>query len=280
MKQSDHPLISIIVPTRNSAKFLQVCLDSIKAQKYPNIELLIVDNHSNDKTLDIAKEYTKDVYTHGPERSAQVNYGVTKAKGDWIYKVDSDFVLDPNVVTECVAKAQEGYDAIVVHNSPDVRVSWIAKIRKFEVDMYKYDLTHSSARFIRKDVYQAIDGFNEAITFGEDYDIQNRLNRAGYKTGFVQAEALHLGEPKKFLPHLKKYYDYGKNAVNYKRQNTEESKQQLAFFRSVYLKNWKTFVRHPIKSIEFITYSVFKYAAGGFGYFIGVLSQKKGQAIA
>jgi glycosyltransferase involved in cell wall biosynthesis len=264
MKQ---PLVSVIVPTYNSTRFLVRCLDSIRLQTYKNIELIVVDNNSTDDTKDIAKRYTKHVFNKGPERSAQVNFGVTKASGEFIYKVDSDFELDPNVIEQCIDKAAEGFDAIVVHNTPDTSVGWVAKIRKFEVDMYKYDLTHSSARFVRKDVYQNIGGFNEKITAGEDYDFQNKLTRSGYKTGFVDAEALHLGEPKSFWKHMKKFYAYGKDFTNYKLNNQKESKSQLSFIRSVYVKHWQKFLRHPITGYGFIIYNFYKYGFGAMGYF-------------
>lgn len=272
MKQ---PLVSVIVPTYNSAQLLELCLGSINQQTYKNIELIVVDNNSADNTKEIAKRYTGNVFNRGPERSAQVNYGVQKAKGEYIYKVDSDFILEPEVVQQCVAGAAKGYDAVVVHNSPDTRVSWIAKIRKFEVDMYKYDITHSSARFVRKDVYQAVGGFNEKITAGEDYDFQNKLNRAGYRTGFVDAEALHLGEPKNFWKHMKKYYNYGKDFVHYKQQNQEESKDQLKFGRSVYFKHWRKFFRHPLLGSGFLVYNFFKFGFGGLGFMAGRLNEGK-----
>lgn len=137
MKGKTEPLVSVIVPTKNSAEFLEACLNSIKAQTYKNIEIIVVDNFSTDDTPQIANKYADKFYQKGPERSAQVNYGVEKSKGSFIYKVDSDFTLDKNVIQQCIDKIREGYDAIVVHNTPDETVSWIAKIRKFEVDMYK-----------------------------------------------------------------------------------------------------------------------------------------------
>jgi glycosyltransferase involved in cell wall biosynthesis len=277
MTSAHEPLVSIIVPTKNSATLLRACLQSVRDQTYPHIELILVDNHSTDDTQRIAEEYGATVYTKGPERSAQVNYGVSKAKGSWVYKIDSDFVLEPTVVAECIAKAAEGYDAVVVHNSPDVRVSWIARVRKFEVDMYKYDITHSSARFVRKEVYEAVGGFNEKVTAGEDYDFQNKLNRGGYKTGFIDAEALHLGEPRQLWAHLKKYYDYGRDFVNYHAANPEESKSQLAFGRSVYRRHWKKFIRHPFEALRFIFYNLLKFGFGGAGFAAGKISQKKGQ---
>src|ERR1017187_11037104 len=113
------PLVSVIVPTKNSSEFLRACLISVRKQNYKQIERIVVDNYSTDDTLAIAKRYARKCITHGPERSAQVNYGVSNAKGEYIYKVDSDFILDKSVVKQCVNKALEGFDAVVVHNSPD-----------------------------------------------------------------------------------------------------------------------------------------------------------------
>jgi len=262
----EEPLVSVIIPTKNSERTLDKCLKSVKNQTYPNIEIIVVDNNSIDKTKEIAKKYTDKVYNRGPERSAQTNYGVKKASSKYVYKIDSDFVLDKEVVSQCINKVREGFDAVVVHNTPYTKVSWIAKVRKFEVDMYKYDITHSSARFVKKKVYNDIGGFNEEITAGEDYDFQNKLNRYGYKTGFIEAEALHLGEPKHLIPHLKKYFDYGKDFVNYAKENKEESSKQLGLFRSVYFNHWKKFIKNPFMTIIFIVYMGLKYLAGGLGF--------------
>jgi len=269
----NNPLVSVIIPTRNSAKTLAACLQSIKRQTYKNIELIVVDNNSIDQTKKIAVKYTDKVFNKGPERSAQVNFGVSQAKGLYVYKVDSDFILEKDVISQCMKKIKEGFDAVIVHNSPDVTISWIAKIRKFEVDMYKYDITHSSARFLKKEAYNQIGGFNEIITAGEDYDFQNKLNRYGLKTGFIDAEALHLGEPTSFWKHMKKYYKYGKDFVNYKDKNKQESKKQLVFFRKVYIKNWKLFLLHPILSVGFIIYNFCKFGFGGMGYLVGKIGK-------
>jgi GT2 family glycosyltransferase len=135
--------------------------------------------------------------------------------------------------------------------------------------MYKFDMTHSSARFVSKEVFKKIGGFNEKITAGEDYDFQNRLNRGGYKTCFIDAEAVHLGEPTRLWKHMKKYYDYGRNFVYYRAENREESKKQLSFFRGVYFRNWRKFLRHPILGAGFFLYNFLKYVAGGLGYVWG-----------
>ena len=78
------------------------CLDSIKNQDYENTEIIVVDNYSTDNTLEIAKRYTDNVYTVSPERSSQINYGVKKSSGKYIYRVDSDFLLERQIISEAV----------------------------------------------------------------------------------------------------------------------------------------------------------------------------------
>lgn len=259
-------LVSVIVPTKESAEFLSACLSSIRKQTYQDIEVIVVDNDSSDATKFIAGQLADRVYDCGPERSSQVNYGVSQSQGEFVYRVDSDFVLDANVIQQCVDKVDQGFDAVVVHNSPDPRASWIARIRHFEVSMYKFNLTHSAARFFRKSTFETLGGYNPEITAGEDYDIQNRLNRAGITVGFIDAEAVHLGEPRRLIPHLKKYYDYGRNFVNFRRANPAEFKAQLTPFRAVYLHHWRSFATHPLRGLGFLLYSFAKFCSAGAGY--------------
>ena len=65
--------VTIIVPTYNSASTLEVCLQSIVEQTYEDIELIVVDNSSRDKTKEIASRFTDHVFDQPPERTAQKN---------------------------------------------------------------------------------------------------------------------------------------------------------------------------------------------------------------
>ena len=82
------PKISIVINTLNEEKNLKRSLDSTKWAD----EIVIVDMHSDDKTVEIAKKYTDKIYTH--ERTGYVeparNFAITKATGDWILLVDAD----------------------------------------------------------------------------------------------------------------------------------------------------------------------------------------------
>src|SRR5690349_4718430 len=101
------PLVSAIVTTYNNQTTLDACLHSICSQDYPLIELIVVDNSSTDDTKSIARRYTSQVFNQGPERSAQRNFAVQKAKGDFVFIIDSDMELTPHVISACVAKMQD-----------------------------------------------------------------------------------------------------------------------------------------------------------------------------
>ena len=264
------PLVSVIVPTRNSARYLHCCLASLRSQTYDNLEIIVVDNHSSDNTRLIATDHGATVVTCGPERSAQVNRGVAIAHGTFVFRVDSDFYVNPGVIDECVNLALAGFDAVVVHNTPRV-VGRLSRIRKFEVDMYKYSLDHSAARFLTRSLYRKIGGYNETLTAGEDYDFQNQLSAHGATIGFAHLECVHLDEPTDLLPHLKKYYYYGLDFHHYLRLNRERGSTQLAFFRRDYARHWREFARHPMLGGGFAVYHTLKYMAGVAGYASGVL---------
>ena len=53
----DEPLVSIIIPTYSSEKTLPICLESIKRQTYKNVEVIVADNFSTDRTVEIARSY-------------------------------------------------------------------------------------------------------------------------------------------------------------------------------------------------------------------------------
>jgi glycosyltransferase, family 2 len=62
MQQNKSPLVSVIIPTYNSARTLETTLKSVKDQTYPNIEMIVVDNQSKDTTRQIAEKYADAVY--------------------------------------------------------------------------------------------------------------------------------------------------------------------------------------------------------------------------
>jgi len=259
------PLVSVIIPTKNSSKTLSQCLDSIKNQNYENIEIIVVDNYSTDNTLEVAKPYTNTIYTFSPERSSQINYGVKKSSGKYIYRVDSDFVLEPQTISEAVNSAESNnYAAIIIHNTSDPTVSFWAKVRKFERDMYDSDNLNIAVRFIRKDAFLSVGGFDVRLVYGEDYDLHNRIIEK-YEIGKINAKEVHLGEYKSIKEIAKVNYYYGKSAALFLKKNRSRGLQQISPIRKVYLRHYKEFLGHPYLAAGFIVYQVVRYTSGFFG---------------
>ena len=101
---SDIPLVSIIVPIYNVEKYLQRCIDSLFAQTYVNIEIVLVDDGSADRSLSICKKNAQQdervrVFskTNGGVADTR-NFGVSVARGQWISFVDPDDYVDPDYI--------------------------------------------------------------------------------------------------------------------------------------------------------------------------------------
>jgi glycosyltransferase involved in cell wall biosynthesis len=265
-----NPLVSIIIPTKNSSKTLEKCLESVKNQDYDNVEIIVVDNYSTDSTLEIARAHTGSVFVSSPERSSQINYGVERSSGKYIYRVDSDFVLESSVISEAVAESEHGnYGAVLIHNTSDPNVSFWAKVRKFERDMYDVDNLNVAVRFMRKEVFLSVGGFDPHLVYGEDYDLHNRIIQK-YRIGRITAKEMHLGEYRSIKDVASVNYYYGKTAGLFLKKNKSRGYKQVSPFRKAYLRNYKEFLKHPGLGLGFVVYQTVRYSAGG----LGLLSSK------
>jgi glycosyltransferase involved in cell wall biosynthesis len=274
---SNNPLVSIIIPTYNSEKTLGKCLDSARKQTYKNVELIVVDNSSTDKTVEIAHQHGARVHVMvGVERCKQINYGVKMAQGKYVYRADSDVVLDSTIVEEATRKCEdEGYDAVSIFCTPDSTISFWAKVRKLEKNCYKDELMYAGARFFRKEVFEAIGGFREDLIAAEDYDLYNRLKKAGYRIGKIKSQELHIGEPKKLMDIIRKQYYYGSSIRGFLKANPTAGVIQLSPIRLPLIRNWRKFARHPLLTMGFIVYYIVQYTSALAGLIVSY-TRKKG----
>jgi len=176
------PLVSIVVTTKNEEKNIQTCLESIQGQTYQNIEIIVVDNFSADRTQEIARQYTGKVFSKGPERSAQRNYGMIDiAQGEYVMFVDADMILSPGLIGACVRRMQAG-DCLALHIHEIVLgVSFFSKVRRFERTFYDGTAV-DGARFFLKRAFVQVGGFDVELFnegSGEDWDIDKLIKRIG-----------------------------------------------------------------------------------------------------
>lgn len=113
-------LISVIVPVYNTEKYLRKCIESILSQSYRNIELLLINDGSPDSSAEICREYLdkdKRCYYFEKENgglSDARNYGIERAKGEYITFVDSDDFFLEEAIEKLHATALLGESDLVV----------------------------------------------------------------------------------------------------------------------------------------------------------------------
>lgn len=260
---SDMFLVSVIITTKNEEKNIENCLISIKEQTYQNIEIVVVDNNSDDRTKEISLKYTDKVYNMGPERSAQRNYAVEKSSGEYFLQLDADQMLNKNVVSECVEKVIKFKNTQKIHQNAefkDIAIqipekiigdSFLNKIRNYEREFYARTPI-DCARFMPKHIFCLVGGYDLSLTGPEDWDLDSKISKyccIDYtNTPFLHNESdITL----KKLLEKKKYYSDGvdKFAIKYKDDVNTLKRIGIPyryFFVFIENKKWKKIFRHPI----------------------------------
>lgn len=274
MQKAKTPLVSVIITTKNEAGVIERLLSSIKKQSYPQIEIIVVDNNSIDKTKVISKKYQARVYNFGPERSAQRNLGIKKAKGNFILILDADMELERNVVRDCVKKVLDDptITALIIPEKSVAKTFW-EKVKAYERSFYNEygDLYTDASRFFNKRVVRKLGGYDEAITGPEDWELPERLSKLGYKTSRIDSVIHHHERISSLYALVKKKYYYGLKASRYLRKQKISviSPKTVYFLRPVFYKRWTRLVRHPILTSAMAYMFILEMLAGGIGYLAG-----------
>lgn len=262
--------VSIIITTKNEERNIGRLLKSIKRQVFAGgkIEVVVVDNNSTDRTKEIAEKYTNKVYTKGPERSAQRNFGVKKASGKYVLILDADMELTKNVIHDCLMSIGE-YKALVIPERT-VGKGFMPTIRRFEREMYMGDPTVEVARFFERKVFIEFGGYDAKLTGTEDYDLPKRVSRK-YTIGRTRNYILHHEESLTLIKQLRKKFYYAQKSASYARKYPDLiSKQGILIWRKAYLRNWLKFVTHPFLGICLIIVRLLETISATLGFISAV----------
>ena len=172
--------VSVIITTKNEEKNIKNCLVSVKSQTYKNIEIIVVDNYSKDKTLSIARKYTQNIYSKGVERSDQRNFGIKKSKGRYILYLDADMIITPKLIEYCVQEIQEPNIKGLFIEEQIIGKGILSKVRNFERSYYN-ETSIDAIRFFDKDIIKNFELFDNKIIGFEDWDFSIRFNE-NFKT--------------------------------------------------------------------------------------------------
>lgn len=235
-KMRGKPFVSIIIPAYNEEVNIRRTIDSVQHLKYPNFEIMVIDDGSTDETLRIAKEMARHdkrirVFTkpNGGKASA-MNLGIFKSKADFIATLDSDSFVTPMALNRMM-----GYfgDDAVAAVTPSLKVynpqGWLPRIQQIEYlfgIFYRKVLSFVNVLHVtpgpfsvyRKDFFVKHGGFDENNPT-EDTEIALRMQSNHYKIENSINAVVYTVVPTSFMELLDQrkrwYYGLLRNLENY-----------------------------------------------------------------
>jgi glycosyltransferase involved in cell wall biosynthesis len=197
---TDRPLISVIIPVYNGARFLQESVASILVQKYPNIEIIVVDAGSTDEIEEVVLRLPVDVrllkQDHAIGLAAARNRGILEASGELITFLDVE-----NLWPE--GNLQFMIDLLSDDSSCDV-VQGLGQVLKVDLETSPRDCVgvsgeslpkYLAAAIYRREVFQTVGLFDQELGIGDDIDWFNRAREHGLKLRQVDQVTLLIRHP-------------------------------------------------------------------------------------
>jgi glycosyltransferase involved in cell wall biosynthesis len=195
------PLVSFCIPTLNNESTLDECLDSIRLQDYPRIELVIVDGGSGDRTVEIAKKYTDKIYLdRGPLGSARQT-GIDRSCGEILALFDADIIIPHKKwLLNAIKYFNHGGHVSTVwpKNVAPPGAPWSTRLYfnywrvvcEDSVKRKRGIFGGGNALFLARH-FREIGGIDRSIHWGEDYDWAVKLKKKGYSVVYLRDPLYH-----------------------------------------------------------------------------------------
>jgi glycosyltransferase involved in cell wall biosynthesis len=225
--------------------------------------MLVVDDKSNDDTINIAKEFKATIFTIEGERTAAKNFASKRASGDFLLFLDSDMILEPTVIEKCLQAMSDSRTGGVIIPEKTVGSGFWIQVRDFERSFY-FRTKIESARFFAAREVLKVGGFDEDLISYEESTLPQKIEKNGMKTDVrISSFILHDEGNFNLKEWLKKKRYYASTANTYRQRYPEYSKNKMSIsYRvGIYLRNgnWIKLLKHPdltlgliiLKSLEF-----------------------------
>ena len=189
------PLVSIVTPCLNSARFLEETIESVLDQKYPAIEYVVMDGGSTDGTEEILKRYDGRLRWRSERDNGQadaVNRGFALTRGEIFAFLNADDTYLPGAVERAVEGFARNPKAAVIYGDAwhvDENGKRISRYPVEEFDakrLARRCILCQPAAFMRREAFAAVQGLDARLRFAMDYDLWIRMAEDG---GLVRIEA-------------------------------------------------------------------------------------------
>ncbi len=188
------PLVSVIMPAYNNEIYIEAAVDSLVGQTYKNWELIVVDDHSTDKTGEVidrlAKKDKRIRAFHNPQRIKQTrsrNFAISKAKGKYVTLLDSDDIRLPDSLQKQIDFLQSHPGVVAVGTGAEICDE---QMRRLNDRLYPLENKQIRRTFFRYSPFclaslmirtEALDSpaYNPDVEPAEDIDLAMRLGKIG-----------------------------------------------------------------------------------------------------
>ena len=180
------PLVSIITPSFNQARYLESTIQSVLVQDYPRIEYIIVDGGSTDGSVDVIKKYAGRlawwVSEQDKGQTDAINKGFNRASGEILAWLNSDDTYNPGAVSTAVKYLTENPDVAMVYadcNYINEQGGVIGKFNSAQTDHRRlregYVHIPQQTMFFRASYWQEVGPLDPSFYFAMDYDLWTRI---------------------------------------------------------------------------------------------------------
>lgn len=184
-----NPLVSVVIPTYNYARYLDEAIKSVLSQSYETLELIVLDDGSTDETRRVLQKYTDLLYweTHqNMGQAATLNKGWSMSKGQILAYLSPDDVFLPDVVATSVRYLQANPDVVMTYCDYyliDASSKFLRRVNAPEFDYWemvtRYVCPPGPGAFIRRGPAEAAGAWNKSFRLSPDYDYWLRLGLQG-----------------------------------------------------------------------------------------------------
>jgi glycosyltransferase involved in cell wall biosynthesis len=244
----DNPLVSVIIPVKNGAHLLGRCLEALRRQRYAPIELIVVDNGSTDNTAALAASYGARVLFQPQGRPAAArNAGARAAQGLLLLHIDADMELHPESVAQCVAAAQVGAGLVILPERNVAQGYWMRAF-SFGKELVRGAPGFEYGRFVERERFAAVGGYDETLHSGEDRDLHLRLAAAGATVASIEALTLHHVEHLTLRDVMRKTAHYTGTRPAFVRKHAQVARGDRGSLIRLVLTRWRLLAASPLRA--------------------------------
>ncbi|MDP2909713.1 MAG: glycosyltransferase [bacterium] len=188
-------MLSIVIPTLNEEKNLPLLLNSIKKQDFKDLEIIVADAGSKDKTRVIAKKYGCRVVGGGLPAKGR-NEGAKSARGDMFLFLDADVVLPGDFLKktfkEFYEKKLDIAGFFIVPSDGFLPRTFFNVFYNFPILLFEKIIAHAAMGIlVKKKFFDGAGGFDEAITLAEDHYFARQVKKIKGKYGIIKGAKIY-----------------------------------------------------------------------------------------